>query len=103
MNETVTSENKMDAHFYGIQIRVLLCQEDGEWAARALELDLLGYGHTREEAMTALQEAVEAQVSFAHQKNDMGLLPFPAERECFDKWEEAQRRSIQSGITGNQD
>ncbi len=93
----------MDAHIYGIQIRVLLCQEDGEWVARALELDLLGYGESQEEAMAALREAVEAQISFAHQRNDVGLLPFPAEKEYFDRWEEAQHSALQSEIMGNQD
>ena len=92
----------MEAHLYGIQIRVLLCHEDGEWVARALELDLLGYGKTQEEAMAALEDAIGAQLSFAHQMNDDGLLPFPAELEYFRRWDEAQNKAIRKHIMGDE-
>lgn len=79
----------MDSHIYNIQIRVLICKEDGEFVARALELDLLGYGKTEEEAVKDLQEYVEAQVMFAHQKKDASMLKFPAAPEFFQRWEDA--------------
>jgi hypothetical protein len=91
----------MNAHIYGIQIRVLLCYDDGEWAARALELDLLGYGKTQDEAINNLKEAVESQITFAHQMNDAGLLPFPSEPEYFKRWEEAQTTAVRSRILGD--
>src|ERR1035441_24782 len=91
----------MDAHIYGLQIRVLLCHEEAEWVARALELDLLGYGRTQGEAIEALQEAIQAQLSFARQMNDDTLLPFPSEPEYFKRWEEAQNKAIRSQIMGD--
>ena len=84
----------METHGYGLQIRVLLCHEEAEWVARALELDLLGYGRTQGEAIEALQEAILAQLSFAHQMNDDTLLPFPSEPEYFKRWEAAQDEGL---------
>jgi hypothetical protein len=91
----------MESHVYDIQIRVLICKEDGEFAARALELDLIGYGKTESEALEELKRAVEAQISFAHQMRDSSLIGFPAEKEFFDRWDESQRQIIQGQILGD--
>jgi len=90
-----------NAHIYGLQIRALLCYDDGEWVARALELDLLGYGKTQDEAINDLKGAVESQITFAHQMKDAGLLPFPSEQEYFKRWEEAQNTAVRSGMLGD--
>ena len=84
----------MNRHIYNIQIRVLICKEDGEYIARALELDLLGYGKTEAEAVEELKTAVEAQISFARKMNDENLINFPAEKTYFNRWEEAQMKAM---------
>lgn len=91
----------METTEFNIQLRVLVCKEDGEFVARALEMDLLGYGKTETEALDELKQAMQAQISFAHQKNDYSLLSFPAEAEYFTRWEEAQRKTIHSLVLGD--
>ena len=48
-----------------VTINVLGYMEDGDWIAHALEMDLVGVGDSFEEAIEALNEFIEAQVSFA--------------------------------------
>ena len=91
----------MDTHIYNLQIRVLIYREDGECVARALEMDLLGYGKTEREAVEELKHAIEAQISFAHQTNDASLINFPAEPEFFKRWEDAQKKALRSEILGD--
>jgi len=88
----------MNRHIYNIQIRVLICKEDGEYVARALELDLLGYGKTEAEAVEELKAAVEAQISFARHMNDESLINFPAEKTYFTRWEEAQMKAMKMEV-----
>ena len=91
----------MGRQIHNLQIRVLIYREDGEWVARALEMDLLGFGKTEREAVGELQQAVEAQISFAHQTNDASLINFPAEPEFFKRWEVAQKKAMRSEILGD--
>ena len=91
----------MDTHIYNLQIRVLIYREDGEFVARALEMDLLGFGKTERAAVESLKQAVEAQISFAHQMNDAGLIGFSAEVEYFKRWEEAQKKALRAEILGD--
>ena len=91
----------MDTHIYSLQIRVLIYREDGEFVARALEMDLLGFGKSEREAVEELKQTVEAQISFAHQMNDPKLISFPAEAEYFKRWEDAQRKALRSEILGD--
>lgn len=91
----------MDTHIYNLQIRVLIYREDGEWVARALEMDLLGFGKTEREAVAELQRAIEAQISFAHQTSDASLINFPAEPEFFKRCEVAQKKAMRCEILGD--
>lgn len=93
--------NVMDTHIYTLQIRVLICREDGEFVARALELDVLGYGRSEIEALQDLKHAVEAQISFASQMNDRSLIMFQAEEEYIRRWEEANRKVLGDEIFGD--
>lgn len=88
----------MNRYFYNIQIRVLICPEDGEFVARALEMDLLGYGKTEREAIEELKSAIESQISFAHQMNDPGMIQFPADQSYFKRWEDAQIKALRHEI-----
>jgi hypothetical protein len=66
-----------------------------------LELDLIGYGKTESDSVEDLKQAVEAQISFAHQMRDSSLIGFPAEKEFFDRWDESQRQILQGQILGD--
>ncbi len=88
----------METHLYDFHLRVLLYEEDGEWVAHALEMDLLGYGKTENAAVKDLQGLVEAQLSFARQKNDDTLLAFPAPKEFFDRWEIAHTAALKKQV-----
>jgi hypothetical protein len=79
----------METHIYNLHIRVLICREDGEFVARALEMDLSGYGKSESEAVEELKSNIEAQISFASKMNDASLIEFPAEAEYFMRWEDA--------------
>lgn len=48
-----------------IELSVLGYTEDGTWLAHCLEMDVIGYGQSLEEAMKSLAELIEMQVSFA--------------------------------------
>jgi hypothetical protein len=88
----------MDTHIYNIVIRVLLYEDGGEWCAHALELDLVGYGKTIKRAMSQLSDLISAQISFARFKNDDSLLPFPAPKELFERWETAHAATLKREI-----
>lgn len=69
----------MTSTLTGIFVNVLGYQEDNEWVALALEMDLRGYGATFEEALAELQDLVNMQISFAHQAGHIESAFFPAE------------------------
>lgn len=75
-------------------IRVLGIHEDGEWCAVALEMSLRGYGSTFQEAVEELSAAIEAQVSFAVQHNNLDNIWIPAEPQYVQLYEQARRRGI---------
>ncbi|MGC3961337.1 MAG: hypothetical protein QM813_26440 [Verrucomicrobiota bacterium] len=84
----------MDKATYDIHLRVLVCKEDSEFVARALEMDLIGYGKTEAEAIEELKGNIEAQVSFSNQINAEELLARAADQEYFERWEKAQKMAI---------
>jgi predicted RNase H-like HicB family nuclease len=88
------ASHHMDTHVYNIQIRILIYQEDGEFVARALEMDLIGYGKTEAEAVEELKQSIECQLTFAHHMNDSSLLGFKAEDEFFQRWDQAQQKAL---------
>lgn len=81
----------MDKHIYDVPLRVLLYEENGEWNAHALEMDVLGSGKTPKQAEDDLKQAVMAQLSFAHQMGHPDLISHPAPKEYFDRWRKAQQ------------
>lgn len=62
----------------GVTISVLGYQEEGEWAALALEMDLRGYGETFEIALSDLEGLIEMQISFAEFKGQPDMVLHPA-------------------------
>ena len=75
-------------------VRVLGFREDGEWCAIALEMSLRGYGETFDEALTDLNAAIEAQVSFAMQHGTLDGIWKPAEPQYVQLYERARRQSM---------
>jgi hypothetical protein len=84
----------MDKHILDVPLRVLLYEEDGEWNAHALEMDLVGSGPTPEKAESELRGAVFSQISFAAQMNDLDLIYHPAPSKYFDRWRKAQQQML---------
>ncbi len=75
-----------------IPLRVVIYQEDGEWIAHLLEMDLVGSGDTPEEAEAELAEAFAAQITFCIQK---GISPWrPAPRKYFTLWNKIQEERL---------
>ena len=60
-------------------VNVLGIREDDAWCAIALEMSLRGYGETFDEALDELNRAVEAQISFAVQHDNVDQVFIPAE------------------------
>ena len=59
------------------------------WCAIALELDLYGTGPNFDAAIADLKNAVDAQVSFAIQHDNLDGILFPADERYFELYENA--------------
>lgn len=81
-------------HFSHTFLSILGYQEDDEWVALALEMDLRGYGATFEEALGELQELVMMQISFALQQDQPELIWKSAEPRFHDMWERGRRDTL---------
>jgi hypothetical protein len=91
-----------EKHIYDLGVRVLIYQEDGEFCAHALEMDLLGYGKTENEAISELFKVIQCQLAFARAKNDDSILRFPAPKEFFDRWEAAHAAALRNLVSPEQ-
>ena len=78
------------------EIRVLGFMEDELWCALALEMDLRGYGGSPDEAMLDLEHAIEAQVSFAIQHDNLENIFTPAEARYLDLYESPGKEVLKS-------
>lgn len=56
-----------------IALSMLCFEEEGQWVCIVLEMDLYGYGETKELAVEDAKDHVEMQLSFAQYKNDPNL------------------------------
>lgn len=65
----------MSKQHYSIDLRIVLYREEGRWLAHALELDLIGDGEDRREAVACLMDAVMTQLdaSFKYQQHKLDL------------------------------
>ena len=68
---------------------------DDDYVAHSLEFDLIGYGDSPNKALHDLENAIDAQLGFAIQKEDMGLVFHKAPKELFERWEKALQGKIQ--------
>jgi hypothetical protein len=88
----------METHVHSLQIRILIYEENGEYIAHALEMDLLGNGGTEKEALNTLCGLIDCQISFARQQNDDSLLLFRAPSEYFKRWERAHQAALKNSV-----
>lgn len=94
------SERKKTKNFFKgsnvLSLRVLGYQEDdGDWAAHCLEMDLVGYGKTFEAAYKALEELIEMQIDFAVSMNQPTLLYHPAPPDIFRTFDQLFTNHLQ--------
>lgn len=81
---------------FGLSFRVVVYHEGDEWIAHSLEADIVGCGATKDEAVTALDEALDCQISFAFQMENPSLLEREAPPEILALWDEAWHETVQS-------
>lgn len=77
-----------------VTVSVLGFQEDGEWCALALEMDLRGYGKTFDEALTDLHDAMSMQISFAQFKGETDMIFHPADAVYFSLFAQVRNDRI---------
>lgn len=75
-------------------VSILGYQDDGEWVALALEMDLRGYGETWDDATRELRDLVLTQISFALSKGEPEMIWRDAEQEYWERFREAQRARL---------
>lgn len=75
-------------------INVLGVREDDAWCAIALEMSLRGYGERFDEALDDLRSAVEAQISFAVQHDNVDQVFIPAEPHYFKLYADLKRETL---------
>jgi hypothetical protein len=77
-----------------VVLNVLGYQEDGDWVALALEMDLRGYGGTFGEALQELRDLVATQIQFAQFKGQSELVWKPAEAVWFERFADSRRERL---------
>lgn len=65
-------------------VRAVGLMEDDRWYARALELNLLGYGQSFAEALDDLKGAIDAQVCYAARHGSLSTICWSANQRYFD-------------------
>ena len=69
---------------------------DGMHHAHELDMDLVGYADSPDEALAQLRTIVAEQIAYAKAEGDEGLLDFPAPPEIQTRARRAQRGSVVS-------
>lgn len=91
-----------DPAFSEVVLSVLGYQEEGEWVALSLEMDLRGYGKTFNEAFISLTELIEIQFSFAVSKNQPELIFKPAEPVYWTIYERGRAERLESLVRNSE-
>lgn len=79
-----------------ITLNVLGYQEEGEWVALALEMDLRGYGETFDEAFADLGDLVRMQIAFSRFKGQPELIWKAADPIWFERFAEVRREYLEA-------
>lgn len=77
-----------------LTLNVLGVREDDAWCAIALDMSLRGYGDTFDAALQALLDAVDAQVSFAVENDNLDQIFIPAEPHYFRLYADMKREAL---------
>lgn len=84
----------MKASRHNVVSRVLIYRDEPkDYIARALDLDLIGSGDSPNQALIDLENAIQAQVSFALQKGSPEMIYFKAEPEYERRWLDAAKKN----------
>ena len=83
-------------------INVLGYEEDGEWVAHALEMDIVACAETFDEALEELHDLVDMQFSFAAFKGDASLVSHPAPVEYWQILGDLKRQKLDALIAGRE-
>lgn len=82
--------------------RVLVYRdEDGDYIAHALEMDLIGTGDRPNKACKDLKNAILAQLAFCRQKDNFDALFFMAPKEYEKRWLKAAGKGVQNLSDGD--
>ncbi len=68
---------------YRMPIRAVFYRDHGQWFAHCLEMDLIGEGATREDALAQLDAAIKMQVDASIECNNFRNLIQPADGKYF--------------------
>ena len=83
-------------------VRVVGLAEDDLWYAQSLELNLLGYGDSFDEALEQLKGAIDAQVCYAALHNCLDQISWSASQRYFDLYssraKETPRRKLRVSV-----
>ena len=75
-------------------------ENDGTWSAVALELDVWGFGDTKEEAMSDLDKLIEGQIEFTFStEGGLEILDHPTNEKWFRLWDLIEDLKIVNSIT----
>ena len=81
-------ENESGLDAVELDVRVVGLIEDNLWYARALELNLLGYGESFAEAVEDLKGAIDAQVCYAARHDNLNTIYWSADQRYFDLYDD---------------
>lgn len=84
-------------------LNVLGYQEEKEWVALALEMDLRGYGDTFDEALEDLSDLVLMQISFARFKGEPSLIWKPAEPVWFELFAQVRQEYLTAAVADTEE
>ena len=83
-------------------VRIVGLVEDNLWYARALDLNLLGYGESFAKALEDLKGAIDAQVCYAARHNNLNTIYWSANQRYVDLYderaEETPRRKLRVSL-----
>lgn len=71
---------------FRIDLRVVFYQESGFWVAHCLEMDVLGHGVNKEEAMEVLADAIVTQMEQSMQNDNPANMIQLADRKYFEMY-----------------
>ena len=74
--------------------KLLLCRDKVEYVAHILELDLVGTGATKKEALEEVCDAASAQIAFAIEHNCLESIFTPAPHRYFKEWQELEQKMV---------